>query len=126
MLLAGYLSENGVKTYCTGGYIAEAPCILAGELTNNAFANFHADVMFFSVGGMYKNMVYCGSEEFLKHHRIMLENSDKHVLLMASDKIDKTRKMILCGLDELDYFITDGEFSDEMIKKHSSTNFVKV
>ena len=94
MLLASYLKENDVTAYCTGGFVNEYPGILAGDITNNTFSMFHADIMFFSTGGADDNFVYEGNEVYHQHHRIMLQNSDKHVFLCGSDKLGKKHKFI--------------------------------
>ena len=56
----------------------------------------------------------------------MLENSRVHVYLCGSDKIDKTKKFVLCGMDEIDYFITDGNVAEEMMKKYTNTTYIRV
>jgi len=126
MLLAAYLNENGVKTYCTGGYVSEIPGILAGEITNNTFAMFHADIMFFSTTGFCEGKIYEGGEVYYKHHRNMLDNSDKHVFLCGSDKIGKKGNVITCKLDEIDYFISDEEISEKNRAGYKNTEFVNV
>lgn len=125
MILTSYLKENGINTYCTGGYVSEIPGILAGDITNQTFSSFHADVMFFSTSGYDKGLIYENNEVYCRHHKIMLENSDMHVFLCGSDKIGKRNSMIVCGLDEIDYFISDGEVPEDIIKKYKTTNFIK-
>ena len=124
MLLASYMKENGVNAYCTGGFVSEAPGILSGEITNNTYSMFHADIMFFSTSGFDDGKTYIGSESYYRHHRVMLDNSDKHVFLCGSDKFGKKGKMIGCTLDEIDYFISDGRISEEIIKKYKNTTFI--
>lgn len=126
MLLATQLAENGVKVYCTGGYVSELPGILTGDVTTGTYSRFYADIMFFSTGGTAGGNIYSGSEAYVQHHRQMLENSRIHVYLCGSDKIEKTRNLILCSMDEIDYFITDGNVNEEMTHKHKKTNFIKV
>lgn len=126
MVLASHLAENGIKVYCTGGYVNELPGILTGDVTTNTYSRFYADIMFFSSGGVAGGNIHSGSEAYVQHHRKMLDNSKVHVCLCASDKIDKTKRLILCSMDEIDYFITDGNISEEMTEKYSDTTFIKV
>jgi len=126
MLLASYLQKNGIKTYCSGGYVSELQGILAGEITNNTFSMFHANKMFFSSAGFDGGYIYDDSEAYYKHHKIMLENSDKHIFLCGSDKIGIKKKMIVCELNNIDYFISDGQISDNIIQKYENTKFISV
>lgn len=124
MLLASYLKENGVTTYCTGGYVNETPGILAGDITNNTYSRFHADIMFFSTSGYDDGCIYEGGEVYFRHHRIMLENSDKRVFLCGSDKIGRKRMMQVCTLDEIDYFISDDKIPQDIIDRFKNTKFI--
>lgn len=126
MLLASYLSENGVKTYCTGGFVDENPGILAGRITTDTYSMFHADIMFFSTSGADNGVIYESNEMYLEHHRIMMKNSEKSVFLCGSDKLGKKNKFVTCTFDEIDYFISDGEFGEDTAKKHPDTKFINV
>ena len=126
MLLASLLKEYNIRTYCTGGYVNEFPGILSGNITNDSYAMFHADIMFFSTGGAGNGEIYENGEAYMKHHQIMLENSDKKVFLCGSDKIGRKLSMIVCGYEDVDYFITDGIIEDEIIKKYPDTKFISV
>ena len=124
MTLATALGEKGISVYCTGGYISESPGILSGELTMDAFASFHADIAFFSTGGYADGVIYENGEIYCKAHRIMIENADKTVFLCGSDKLGRKLKKIVCNLESIDYFITDGEINNEDIKKYNTTKFI--
>lgn len=89
MLLATFLSENGVSTYCTGGFISELPGILLGDITANTFSQLHADIMFFFATGYSNGVIFSRDEGLTRNHKIMLENADKKVFLCSGDKIEK-------------------------------------
>jgi len=126
MLLATYLGENGVKTYCAGGYISELPGILSGEITAATFNSMHADIMFFASSGYSDGIIFSRGEGYLTHQRAMIKNSDKKVYLCGSDKIGKKYNHKLCTLSDVDFFLTDGEISDEEIKAFKNTEFIKI
>lgn len=126
MMLAVYLNEHGVTTYCTGGYVNEIPGILTGEITNNTYSMFHADLMFFSTAGFANESICESSEAYAMHHKAMLKNSDKHVYLCGSDKLQKKKNRIVCSIDEIDYFISDGKLSQKLTSKHKKTKFICV
>ncbi len=126
MLLASFLSENGVNTYCTGGFISELPGILLGDITANTFSTFHADVMFFSATGYSDGTIFSRDEGSTRNHKIMLENADKKVFLCSGDKIEKKYKLKVCELDSIDYFVTDAKLSEKDTKAHRDTQFLFV
>jgi len=126
MLLATFLSENGVSTYCTGGFISELPGILLGDITANTFSQFHADIMFFSATGYSDGVIFSRDEGSTRNHKIMLENADKKVFLCSGDKIEKKYKLKVCELDSIDYFVTDAKLSEEDTKAHRDTQFLFV
>lgn len=124
MVLSSFLVNNGIKTYCTGGCIHEYPGILAVEITNRTFLTFHADISFFSTSGFDSGKIYEGSEAFMQHHRIMLDNSKKRVFLCGSDKIGESRKFILTDLREIDYFLSDVALPCEITGQYKNTEFI--
>lgn len=126
MILASYLSENGIKVYCAGGYVHENPGVLAGEITNRTFSSFHADITFFSSLGFDNGYIYTSNEFFLQHHSIMVENADKRVFICGSDKIGVKKNFIVCDLDKIDYFISDGILDDNIMLKYNNTEFINV
>jgi DeoR/GlpR family transcriptional regulator of sugar metabolism len=46
MLLADFLSQHGINTYCTGGKVVEYPGILGGDLMLDSLKNFNIDITF--------------------------------------------------------------------------------
>ena len=126
MTLASFLGDNGVKVYCTGGYISEHPGILSGEITANTFSNFHADIMFFSSTAYDEGIITEESEAYQHHHRAMLENSDKIVFLCGSDKVGKKCTWKVYDISDIDYFVTDAKFDKKDIEKYKDTKFIFV
>lgn len=124
MLLASFLGENGIQTYCTGGYISELPGILLGDITVNSFLNFHADIMFFSATGYNDGIIFSRDEASTRTHKIMLENADKKVFLCSGDKIEKKYKLKVCTLDSIDYFVTDAQLSETEKEEYNNTKFL--
>jgi len=127
MMLASDLREHGIETYCTGGLVTESPGTLSGMITAKVFASFHADIMFFSTDGIdEKGVITIKPEGYYMHNRAMLENSDKHVYMCSSDKVGRSVKIVQCDLGEVDYFISDGEMSDDVKAKYKNTEFICV
>ena len=48
MILADFLSEHGINTYCTGGKVVEYPGILGGNFMLESLSKFNIDIGFFA------------------------------------------------------------------------------
>lgn len=127
IILASFLAEHGIETYCAGGKVTELPGTASGMLTAHAFSSFIADIMFFSTDGIDKNgVITIKPEGYWLHNNAMLDHSKKHVYLCGSDKVGKHSKIVQCDLSQVDYFISDCELSDEIKEKFPNTEYLKV
>ena len=127
MTLAGYLSENGINVYCTGGKVIEAPGILGGEIMLSTLSKFHADIAFFSSTSFSTDgKILTPSEMEMSSYHVFREHAKRLVYLCASDKFDTKSKFVGLTLDDVDYFVTDAELPETMKQKHASTTFICV
>ncbi len=127
LILASHLAEKGIEVFSAGGRITELPGTASGMLTAKAFSAFRADIMFFSTDGIDENgVITIKPEGYYLHNTAMLKSSKSHVYLCGSDKIGRHSKIVQCDLSEVDYFISDGEFSEDVKNKFQNTRFIKV
>ena len=124
MILADFLSEHGVNTYCTGGMIVEHPGILGGPLALDMLSKFNIDIAFFSstafdVGGR----ILSHGERGPQGIRSYREHSKTLVYLCGSDKFGAEANFVALTLDEVDHFISDAVIPDELKEKYKSTAF---
>ncbi len=125
MILANYLSENGINTYCTGGRVVEYPGILGGALMLDTVAKFNADIGFFAtVACSGDGKVMTPSEASFPAHQVYRQHAKKLVYLCGSDKIDAPAKFVSMTLDEIDYFISDAALCDEVKERYPNTTFI--
>lgn len=125
LMLASYLAEHGIDVYCAGGKVTELPGTASGMITAKAFSSFHADIMFMSTDGIDKDgVITIKPEGYYMHNMAMLKNSDKHIYLCSSNKIGVHSKIVQCDLSEIDYFISDAEFDEELKNKYPKTKFL--
>ncbi len=123
--LISYLSESGVKCICLGGDIIEAPYITGGIDAAFQAKSYHADLAFFSTGGISEDgKIYDGV--YLDLHRAMIDSSEKSIFLIDHKKLDVTGSRILSDLSEIDALVTDLKFSDEVKEKYKDTLFIEI
>ena len=76
MLLADFLSEHGITTYCTGGRVEEYPGILGGEMVLESLKSFNIDTVFFSSYAFdFEGKITSGGEGGSRNHRFYREHA---------------------------------------------------
>lgn len=124
MLLADFLSEHGINTYCTGGRVVEYPGILGGEFMLESLAKFNIDIAFFSSTAFnLKGQILSLGEGGVRNHLAFRNHSKKLVYLCGSDKFDTEGKFVSFTLDDVDYFISDKHLP-EKLKQNFKTTFL--
>ena len=125
MMLADFLSEHGIKTYCTGGRVVEYPGILGGQFMLDSLKKLNVDIAFFSSSSFsVDGKVISLGEAGAYNHKVFREISKKLVYLCGSDKFDTKGMFVSMTLDEIDYFISDGKLPEEIKEKYNKTKFI--
>ena len=125
MILADYLSEYGINTYCTGGKVVEYPGILGGEFMLEALKRFNFDIGFFSSKAIdLEGHILTTGENGIQNHTTYRNVCKKLVYLCGSDKIGEKAKYISLGLNEIDYFVSDKSLSAEIKQKFNNTIYL--
>ena len=109
--LASYLSERGVVCIVLGGRIIEAPSMTGDQDTLALARQYRADKVFFSTGSVTDDGVVCCDGVYNELHRIMIDNAKESVYLIDNEKCVFTSAKILCDFSELDYVISDHDFT---------------
>ena len=124
MMLADFLSEHGVTTYCTGGMIVEHPGILGGPLALEMLSRFNIDLAFFSSTAFdTSGRILSHGERGVQGIRSYREHSKALAYLCGSDKFGAEAKFSALTLDEVDHFISDAEIPKELREKYKNTVF---
>lgn len=126
MNLVSYLCEFGINCVCLGGSVIDPPYILGGSDTSKQAGSYHADIMFFSTGGISEDGKIYNSELIYELHRIMAENSDKTVFLVDHKKVGVKTSRVFGDVADVGYVISDYDFSPEVKRKASNTEFILV
>ena len=125
MILANFLSENGINTYCTGGIVNEYPGILGGEIMLETLAKFNTDIAFFSSASFtIDGKLLSTTETTIRMYKTYREHTKKLVYLCGSDKFNAAGKFVSLTLDDVDVFLSDGDLSKEVKVKYKNTEFI--
>lgn len=104
------LGQKGIKHYCTGGRLLTDSVTYVGSKTERFFADFNADICFFSSRGYTENGMITDSFELeVDVKKAMLRNAVKCYYLCDSSKKNKKYAFNICGIHEVDALIDESE-----------------
>ena len=125
MMLADFLSDHGVKTYCTGGMVVEHPGILGGPMALEMLSKFNFDIAFFSSTAFdTRGQILSLGERSAANIQCYREHSRTLAYLCGSDKFGAAASFVALTLDKVDFFISDGEMPSDVKEKYSNTHFL--
>lgn len=126
LILANFLSEHGITTYCTGGRVVEYPGILGGPMMLESLSKFRIEIGFFSsLSFRLDGTVMAFSEQAVQTHQMFRQYCKTLVFLCGSDKIDTpTGKFVSLSLDDVDYFVSNGELPEQLRRQYPNTTFL--
>lgn len=108
MKTAQELRELHHNTYCTGGLMLHHSSAYVGEYASSFIRHFNADLFFFSSRGLSEDgRITDASADETQIRRAMFEQSRKRIFLCDHSKHGHTYCYNLCGLNQVDVYITD-------------------
>ena len=125
MLLAVFLSEHGINTYCTGGRVVEYPGILGGEFMIDSLSNFNFDIAFFSSAAFNLNgQILSLGEGGVRNHQNFRKHTKQLVYLCGSDKFSSEANFVSLTLNDVDYFVSDKSLPENLKQNFKTTTFI--
>lgn len=119
---------KNVTTYALGGLLTHDSGAFTGQFATEALSRLHIDKCFFATTGVSPDGRLMNATE--PEHTVlgtMLRQSKTKVYLCDSSKLGKTHLLRLCDISEVDYVISDADFTDVIsIPENSGISFIKV
>ena len=100
-------TQPSLEVYLTGGCLYPNSGLLVGPGAQSTVAQYHANWAFLSVGGVTQEGLFNTNELVVETERRMIANADRVVVLADHSKIGQQAMCHVCGLDQIDYLITD-------------------
>jgi DeoR family ulaG and ulaABCDEF operon transcriptional repressor len=97
----------------TGGVTYPRYGVLLGPTAESVLATIHTQTMFFSVAGVHEGALYNQNLLLVQSERRMMEQAQKIVLLVDSEKFGQQALARLGPLDLCDVVVSDGKLSPE-------------
>ena len=122
-VISELIGVDGIKVIAVGGIVSQNQSFVGSFAENVIGENFYASKMFFSSKGIVENAgIMESNEQECGIKRQMLKNSSKKFYICDKTKIGNVGFAKLAEFGEIDYFITDGELSEDLKNKFDELN----
>jgi len=120
LLIANELVEKeGINLILAGGIYNRREFSFLGENTVNALDKFSVDKSFISVGGVsLKRGITDFLEEEVQVQKKFIEIANEVIILADSSKIGNNSLIKICGLEDINFIITDPKLDENLKKKY--------
>jgi DeoR/GlpR family transcriptional regulator of sugar metabolism len=98
--------ERGAEIYLTGGILEPESGVLSGPPAEAFLKRYHAQWAFLSAAGIDSREATNHNEAVLASERLMIERSDRVVLLADHTKLGRRAMCVLCSLGKVDHWFT--------------------
>ncbi len=118
------LSAMGIKNLCTGGEAIPESFSFIGPDAERTLSNYNANVAFFSCRGLNENGIVSDNSIGENNiRRIMIEHSQRSILLCDSSKLSLTYLHTLCNVEMLDNVICEKALPVTITEKLKTFHF---
>ena len=108
-----FVEDEQVELLLVGGSLYPRTGVTVGPIATGCLADLHADVLLFSLAGIYDNEAFNINLTMAQVEQVMMRQAARSVLLMDSSKFGRKSLVRVCGLDEVERIITDSNIGPE-------------
>jgi DeoR family transcriptional regulator, fructose operon transcriptional repressor len=114
MTIAGlFANDEQVDLILIGGSHYPRTGVLVGPLAVSALSELHADLLLFSLAGIFDDEAYNLNIEQAEVEKVMLRQAARAVMLMDSTKFGRKSLARVCGMDDVEQIVTDVAISEK-------------
>lgn len=108
--------EN-VHTIVIGGKLNRYSMSLNGSKSIEKIGLLNFDMLFLGLTSFQSSMGFgCGSDDEAALKRALISHAERTAVLMDSSKLGQRRTFKICGLEDVDYVVSDGKLSEHFKK----------
>jgi len=108
-----FADDEQVELVLLGGSLYPRTEVTVGPLTTGCLAELHADLLLFSLAGIYGDAAFNINLDMARVEQVMMQQAAESVLLMDASKFGRKSLVRVCGLGEVDQVITDDQIEAE-------------
>jgi DeoR/GlpR family transcriptional regulator of sugar metabolism len=102
-----FSDDDQVELIMIGGSLYPRTGVMVGPLASGCLADLHADLLLFSLAGIYGDEAFNQNLAMAQVEQAMLRQAARGVLLMDATKFGRKSLARVCGLAEVDQIISD-------------------
>lgn len=106
-----FADDEQVELLVVGGNLYGRTGVLVGPIATGCLADLHADLLLFSLAGLYEGAAFNINLTMAQVEQVMMQQAARAVMLMDSSKFGRKSLVRVCGLDEVDQIVTDAGIS---------------
>jgi DeoR/GlpR family transcriptional regulator of sugar metabolism len=118
-----FANDDQVELLLIGGSLYPRSEVLVGPIALNCLGELHADLLFFSLAGIYGHTAFNINLAMAQVEQLMMRQAARRVMLMDAAKFGRKSLVGVCELDEVEALITD-EAIDPAWKKNLGDRLV--
>lgn len=112
--------RSGMDVVLLGGQLSKNSHINTGSLVINQLSEIKVDLCLLGTNGLSLEEGITESDwEVVQVKKAMIKSAQKMAILSIAEKLGSVQKMKICGLNAIDYLITDLKPSDEALKPYT-------
>ncbi len=112
-----FANDEQVELLVIGGAHYPRTGMMVGPIATAALTNLHADLLFFSLAGIFDDEGFNLNLEQAELERLMIRQAARAVLLMDSSKFGRKSLAHVCRTDEVEMVVTDAEISEKWTRR---------
>ena len=102
-----FADDEQVELLVIGGNLYGRTGVLVGPIATGCLADLHADLLLFSLAGLYDEAAFNINLTMAQVEQVMIQQAARAMMLMDSSKFGRKSLVRVCGLDEVDSIVTD-------------------
>jgi DeoR/GlpR family transcriptional regulator of sugar metabolism len=112
-----FADDEQVELLVPGGALYPRTGVLVGPIATAALADLHADLLLFSVAGIFDDDAYNLNIDQAEMERVMLRQAARSVMLMDSTKFGRKSLARVCSTDDVELILTDPGVSERWLTR---------
>jgi DeoR/GlpR family transcriptional regulator of sugar metabolism len=110
-----FADDEQIELVLLGGFLYPRTNVLLGPIATHSLSELHADLLLFSLAGLYEDGVYNQNLAMAEVERVMLQQAARSVLLMDSSKFGRKSLARVCGIEDVSLLVTDNAIGQRWI-----------
>ena len=108
-----FTNDEQVDLIVIGGAHYPRTGVLVGPIATRGLSDLHADLLLFSLAGIFDDEAYNLNIEQAEVEKVMIHQAARAIMLMDATKFGRKSLARVCGLDEVEQIITDAAVSEK-------------